>query len=198
MTVTRTASFPSSCRFEAAKARPHDHDMRFRGRRIFHGAISYVKNWEARTLFSRRRPGAKAVVTSGNCAYLRALCRKPIARSKTRKEVSKRFKITGTGKVMRQQLAPAFAFLKKRKRKRHMPSPRKSTRPTRLGSSRTCRSLGADRCRKARCAGDLSRTVCLRQGLWTEDYEPRRAGMQQRSTDLLAVVLWRTFFWLSG
>jgi large subunit ribosomal protein L35 len=46
---------------------------------------------------------------------------KAIARSKTRKAVSKRFKITGTGKVMRQHASRRHLLSSKSaKRKRHM------------------------------------------------------------------------------
>ncbi|MDQ6810176.1 MAG: 50S ribosomal protein L35 [Verrucomicrobiota bacterium] len=46
---------------------------------------------------------------------------KPIARSKTRKAVAKRFKITGTGKVMRQQASRRHLLSSKSaKRKRQM------------------------------------------------------------------------------
>jgi len=46
---------------------------------------------------------------------------KSIARSKTRKAVSKRFKITGTGKVLRQQASRRHLLSSKSaKRKRHM------------------------------------------------------------------------------
>jgi large subunit ribosomal protein L35 len=46
---------------------------------------------------------------------------KAIARSKTRKPVSKRFKITGTGKVMRQHASRRHLLSSKSaKRKRHM------------------------------------------------------------------------------
>jgi large subunit ribosomal protein L35 len=46
---------------------------------------------------------------------------KPIARSKTRKAVAKRFKITGTGKVMRQHASRRHLMSSKNaKRKRHM------------------------------------------------------------------------------
>ncbi len=46
---------------------------------------------------------------------------KSIARSKTRKAVSKRFKITATGKVMRQQASRRHLLSKKSaKRKRQM------------------------------------------------------------------------------
>jgi len=46
---------------------------------------------------------------------------KPIARSKTRKSVSKRFKITGTGKVLRQHASRRHLLSSKNaKRKRHM------------------------------------------------------------------------------
>jgi large subunit ribosomal protein L35 len=46
---------------------------------------------------------------------------KAIARSKTRKAVSKRFKITGTGKVLRQHASRRHLLSSKSaKRKRHM------------------------------------------------------------------------------
>ena len=46
---------------------------------------------------------------------------KPIARSKTRKAVAKRFKITGTGKVRRQHASRRHLLSSKSaKRKRHM------------------------------------------------------------------------------
>ena len=65
--------------------------------------------------------GAKAFVTRQNCRYLPRLMPKAIARSKTRKSVSKRFKITGTGKVMRQHASRRHLLSSKSaKRKRHM------------------------------------------------------------------------------
>lgn len=46
---------------------------------------------------------------------------KPIARSKTRKAVAKRFKITGTGKILRQHASRRHLLsAKNAKRKRHM------------------------------------------------------------------------------
>ncbi len=46
---------------------------------------------------------------------------KPIARRKTKKSVAKRFKITGTGKVMASQSGRRhLAGSKNRKRKRHL------------------------------------------------------------------------------
>jgi large subunit ribosomal protein L35 len=46
---------------------------------------------------------------------------KPIARSKTRKAVAKRFKITGTGKALRQQASRRHLLSNKSaKRKRQM------------------------------------------------------------------------------
>lgn len=53
--------------------------------------------------------------------YLARLMPKPIARSKTRKAVSKRFKITGTGKVLRQHASRRHLLSSKSgKLKRHM------------------------------------------------------------------------------
>jgi large subunit ribosomal protein L35 len=64
---------------------------------------------------------AKAVVTKGKRHYLPRLMPKAIARNKTRKSVSKRFKITGTGKVMRQHASRRHLLSSKSaKRKRHM------------------------------------------------------------------------------
>jgi len=63
----------------------------------------------------------KAVVSRRECLYLARLMPKSIARSKTRKAVSKRFKITATGKILRQQ--PGRRHLlsaKNAKRKRQM------------------------------------------------------------------------------
>ena len=46
---------------------------------------------------------------------------KPIARSKTRKSVAKRFKITGTGKITRSKSSRRHLLASKRsKKKRHM------------------------------------------------------------------------------
>src|SRR5205814_5208387 len=86
----------------------------------------------------------------------------------------------------------------------------KSTRPTHIGSSQTCPSRKRDRLRlvagqlsrenpKRRLReDDLSRRVCLRQGLWTEDLRtPPEQECSNGSLILLAVALWRTF-WLRG
>ena len=63
----------------------------------------------------------KAFVTERKLFYLPRLMPKPISRSKTRKSVSKRFKITGTGKVMRQHASRRHLLSSKSaKRKRHM------------------------------------------------------------------------------
>jgi large subunit ribosomal protein L35 len=46
---------------------------------------------------------------------------KPIARSKTKKAVSKRFKVTGTGKILRAQASRRHLMASKSsKRKRHL------------------------------------------------------------------------------
>jgi large subunit ribosomal protein L35 len=53
--------------------------------------------------------------------YLPRLMPKPIARSKTRKSVSKRFKITGTGKVLRSHAKRRHLLsAKNAKSKRHL------------------------------------------------------------------------------
>jgi large subunit ribosomal protein L35 len=63
----------------------------------------------------------KAVVSRAECLYLSRLMPKSIARSKTRKAVSKRFKITGTGKILRQQAGRRHLLsVKNAKRKRQM------------------------------------------------------------------------------
>ena len=72
-------------------------------------------------LVLERLPSAKAFVTGRKRRYLPRLMPKAIARSKTRKSVSKRFKITGTGKVMRQHASRRHLLSSKSaKRKRHM------------------------------------------------------------------------------
>src|ERR1700738_1862351 len=58
---------------------------------------------------------------SNCCIYLSRLMPKPIARSKTRKAVAKRFKITASGKVLRAQSSRRHLLACKRaKRKRHL------------------------------------------------------------------------------
>jgi large subunit ribosomal protein L35 len=59
----------------------------------------------------------------GSCRgdYLARLMPKPIARSKTRKSVAKRFKITGRGKILRAQSSRRHLLsAKNAKRKRHL------------------------------------------------------------------------------
>src|ERR1700731_2294326 len=64
---------------------------------------------------------AESVCHLEKLRYLARLMPKPISRSKTRKSVSKRFKITGTGKVMRQHASRRYLLSSKSaKRKRHM------------------------------------------------------------------------------
>ena len=76
--------------------------------------------------FSSRRPqgggySGKSVCHEVKSRYLPRPMPKAIARSKTRKSVSKRFKITGTGKVMRQHASRRHLLSSKSaKRKRHM------------------------------------------------------------------------------
>ncbi len=63
----------------------------------------------------------KSVVSPWKCLYLPRLMPKPIARSKTRKAVAKRFKITGTGKVLRSHATRRHLMATKNaKRKRHL------------------------------------------------------------------------------
>lgn len=55
------------------------------------------------------------------CAYLSQLMPKPIARSKTRKSVAKRFKITARGKILRAQSSRRHLLsAKNAKRKRQL------------------------------------------------------------------------------
>ena len=57
----------------------------------------------------------------GKLRYFPRLMPKPIARAKTRKAVAKRFKITGTGKALRQQASRRHLLSNKSaKRKRQM------------------------------------------------------------------------------
>src|SRR5438128_9584503 len=58
---------------------------------------------------------------SNCCVYLSRLMPKPISRSKTRKAVAKRFKITARGKVLRAQASRRHLLsAKNAKRKRHL------------------------------------------------------------------------------
>ncbi len=75
---------------------------------------------EARS-FRAAPTSRKPLVRAENRTYLARLMPKPIARSKTRKAVAKRFKITGTGKALRQQASRRHLLSNKSaKRKRQM------------------------------------------------------------------------------
>jgi large subunit ribosomal protein L35 len=64
---------------------------------------------------------AKRVCHCGRGAYLSRLMPKAIARSKTKKAVRKRFKITGRGKVLRAQSSRRHLLSSKNaKRRRHL------------------------------------------------------------------------------
>ena len=66
---------------------------------------------------------------------------KAIARSKTRKAVAKRFKVTGTGKVLRQHASRRHLLSSKSgKRKRHMAKSAVVDKTDVRGSRRTFRS----------------------------------------------------------
>src|SRR5205814_7811365 len=66
---------------------------------------------------------------------------KPIARSKTRKAVAKRFKITGRGKVLRAHSSRRHLLSSKSgKRKRRLSKGALVDRRTKHGSRQTCRS----------------------------------------------------------
>ena len=60
----------------------------------------------------------KPVVTPLKCLYLPRLMPKPIARSKTRKAVAKRFKITATGKVLRSHASRRHLLSSKNAKKK--------------------------------------------------------------------------------
>jgi large subunit ribosomal protein L35 len=69
----------------------------------------------------RRRQLQQTSCQNGLGIYLSRLMPKPISRSKTRKAVAKRFKITGTGKVLRSQSSRRHLLSSKNaKRKRHL------------------------------------------------------------------------------
>lgn len=90
-----------------------------------HDSMLDVRRWALDVRFRaanhRRTPCRNPFVTSLNCRYLPPLMPKPIARSKTRKAVSKRFKITATGKVKRHHASRRHLLsTKSGKRKRHM------------------------------------------------------------------------------
>jgi large subunit ribosomal protein L35 len=71
----------------------------------------------------RRRVAAtaKAVVSNGIAAIFTRFMPKPIARSKTKKAVAKRFKITARGKVLRAQSSRRHLLSSKNaKRKRQL------------------------------------------------------------------------------
>src|SRR5438132_14322936 len=76
--------------------------------------------------FSRQREHCRAFQVKGRCQnlvsnYLCSLMPKPIARSKTRKSVAKRFKITARGKVLRAHSARRHLLsAKNAKRKRRL------------------------------------------------------------------------------
>ncbi len=69
----------------------------------------------------RENPGSvngKSVVSPRKCLYLPRLMPKPIARSKTRKAVAKRFKITATGKVLRSHASRRHLLSSKNAKKK--------------------------------------------------------------------------------
>src|SRR5450756_1398037 len=104
---------------EAAKSRTDDDDVRFSCGRVLHSNIYEDKNVatsavacavSAHCTHTRQRrcsplktadTTAKGICRCYDFVYALGLMPKPIARSKTRKSVAKRFKITARGKVLR-------------------------------------------------------------------------------------------------
>lgn len=99
------------------------HNLQLRRRQGFNflDQLSDVHYPQFTDIMTGRQDSRKAVVSPANRAYLPRLMPKSIARSKTRKAVSKRFKITGTGKVLRQHASRRHLLSSKSgKLKRHM------------------------------------------------------------------------------
>jgi large subunit ribosomal protein L35 len=74
--------------------------------------------------FGRCFEGMEKICDSNGGIYLSRLMPKPIARSKTRKAVAKRFKITARGKVLRSQSS-----------RRHLLSSKNAKRKRQLGKA---------------------------------------------------------------
>ena|SRR5438552_9086949 len=120
------------CSFKPAKTRANDYDVRFSCGGVFH-----IASFRQRSTSHAERPTFNSLVardsrsrrTKGRCQnlgsnYLVRLMPKPIARSKTRKAVAKRFKITARGKVLRAHSS-----------RRHLMSAKTAKRKRRLGKA---------------------------------------------------------------
>src|SRR5204862_6612608 len=132
---------------------------------------------------------------------------KPIARSKTRKSVAKRFKITARGKVLRAHSSRRHLLsAKNAKRKRRLSKAARvdNTDVARIKANLPFGSAFRSTIQENWCAqcfrswglrvGILARKFAFRQGLWIEDLQiPPGQECSNGSLILLAVVLWRTF-----
>jgi large subunit ribosomal protein L35 len=84
---------------------------------------SFIGIWSFRrgSVVRPIRPWEETVVIASLAIMVAADMPKPIARSKTRKAVAKRFKITGRGKILRAQSSRRHLLSSKRaKRKRQL------------------------------------------------------------------------------
>jgi hypothetical protein len=154
----------------------------------------------------------KRLSQSETAAIFRALCRKRSRAAKHESRSRNGSRSPGRAKSCGNTLRADICFPQRAPSvSATWPSQPKSTRRTRIESSRTCRSVDrvrfpiwmwrrsprrpAPKTKRPLRDGDLSRTVCLRQGLWTEDLRtPPEQECSNGSLILLAVVLWRTFF----
>jgi len=113
---------------EPAKSRTDNDDARFFCGCTFHGASSKLQRLMVDVQRSIRLPArdcqtrhAKRRCQNFVSNYLCSLMPKPIARSKTRKAVAKRFKITARGKVLRAHSSRRHLLsAKNAKRKRRL------------------------------------------------------------------------------
>src|SRR5260370_82854 len=118
------------CRLEPANPRSNYDNVRFFLGRVLHTQECSSKrstlNVLRPTKLVGRAPSTATKVGCQNTAlnYLSRLMPKPIARSKTRKSVAKRFKITARGKVLRPQSSRRHLLsAKNAKRKRQLGKP---------------------------------------------------------------------------
>src|SRR5713101_6948774 len=89
---------------EATKSRSNNHNLRFFGRGVLHGTRMFAERKPMRGFIvvaslppTQSRRNRKDSCLHRNQCYLSCPMPKPIARSKTRKAVAKRFKITARG-----------------------------------------------------------------------------------------------------
>ncbi len=105
---------------EPAETGPNDDDLRF-SLVLLHSATVPATGGDASDFPREGHLPQLLFVRGDKCAILRALMPKSIARSKTRKAVAKRFKITATGKVLRSQASRRHLMsAKNAKRKRQL------------------------------------------------------------------------------